>query len=130
MILEGDTNVDRKSQDRGYKLRHVAYNASPLDVSRRMVANVVSKECHVPIATEMEERVRNRVARSSSCIRERRRRLPTLEVNPESLIAFIEPRIEVVIPEKISIARLVLLKHKACRKVLPILACTFSIHRS
>jgi hypothetical protein len=55
---------------------------------------------YVPIATEIEDKVRKRVAASSSLTRDRRRRLDTREVKPASLIPFMEPSIEVVIPSK------------------------------
>jgi hypothetical protein len=54
----------------------------------------------VPIATEMEDKVRKRVAASSSLTRDRRKRLDTRVVRPVSLIAFMEPSIEVVIPSR------------------------------
>jgi hypothetical protein len=58
-----------------------------------------SGEGHLPIATEIEDRVRKRVAALSSLTRDPRNRLDTREVNPASLIAFMEPSIEVVIPK-------------------------------
>jgi hypothetical protein len=54
----------------------------------------------VPIATEIDDRVRKRVAASSSLTRDRRKRLDTREVRPASFMAFIEPSIEVVIPSE------------------------------
>jgi hypothetical protein len=48
----------------------------------------------------MEDKVRKRVAASSSLTRDRRKRLDTRVVRPVSLIAFMEPSIEVVIPSR------------------------------
>jgi hypothetical protein len=62
------------------------------------MTNDDSRINHLPIATEIEDRVRKRVAALSSVTRDRRNRLDTRGANPASLIAFMAPNIEVVIP--------------------------------
>jgi hypothetical protein len=71
----------------------------PSDRVVRFVIDDDSGTYHIPIATETEDRVRKRVAALSSLTRDRRKRLDTREVNPASLIAFMEPSIEVVMPK-------------------------------